>query len=251
MHYKIILTSLLIFSFSCLKAQASCPQGNPDSTEYIRRQTPNRCEGIKPEPISGNSLKFISIATRNITSLGNNLTLQVPQLKGANKPVVTIKSLGDNYLYQLDDLSFSQNQNNSRFLFSWSTNILKKANIPANSLRAAAYYDFGNQPVYVPVILGQTSGQYEFVFYSESRVRFISFQIVPKGKGKSTVYKTSSPNPRDGETIFTWDGRQANRRQAPAGTYEMHYIAQIDQRNGRSERIERQVTFEHNPNWLK
>lgn len=244
MNYKVIFTSLLILSFSCFKAQASCPQGNPKSTDYIRRQTPSRCEGIKPEPISGNSLKFISIATRNITSFGNNLTLQVPQLKGGNKPVVTIKSLGNNYLYQLDDLSFSQNR--ERFIFSWSTDVLKKLNIPASSLRAAAFYNLDDQPVYIPVILGQTSGQYEFVFYSENRVRFTTFQIISKGKNKSSVYRASSPNPRDGEPIFTWDGRKS-----PAGRYEIYYIAKIDQRNGPSERIERRITFEHNPNWLK
>jgi hypothetical protein len=242
MNYKTILTSLLILSFSSLKVHASCPQGNPDSTDYIRRQAPNRCEGIKPEPISGNSLRFISITTRNLTSFGNTLTLQVPRIKGGNSPDVTVKSLGDNYIYQLDDLSLSKN--NSYFNFSWNSNILKKANIPANNLRATALYLFGSQPVYVPVIVGQTSGKYEFVFYSENRVRFTSFKIIPKGK--KPIYETSRPNPSNGEIIFNWDGLKSR-----AGRYEIHYIAKIDQRNGGSERIEKRITFEHNPNWLK
>jgi hypothetical protein len=242
MNYKIILASLLIFSFNHLPAAASCPNGNSRSTDYIRRQPPNRCEGIKREPLSGNSLSLISIATRNLTSFSKTLTLQVPQISGGKNPQVIVKSLGDNYHYQLDDLSLSNN--GSDFRFSWDTYVLREATVPANKLRALATYNLGSQNVYVPVVLGKTSGKYEFVFYSESRVRFTSFRIIPVGQ--KPIYNTSSPNAKSGEIVFTWDGQKA-----PAGRYTLHYVANIERRNQPSDRIEKRIIFEHNPNWLK
>ncbi|MDZ8091277.1 MAG: hypothetical protein RMZ42_04965 [Nostoc sp. DedQUE05] len=242
MNYKIILASLLILSISHLPAAASCPEGNPKSTDYIHRKPPNRCEGIKEEELSGNSLNLISIATRNLTSFDKTLTVQIPRINGGKNPQVIVKSLGDNYHYQMDDLLLSNN--GSRFSFSWDTYVLRQAKIPVNSLRAVAFYNLGSQPVYVPVILGQTSGKYEFVFYSQDRVRFTNFEIL--SKGQPAIYSTSRPNPKKGETIFTWDGRNAL-----SGRYELHYVAFIDRRDEPSDRIERRIVFEHNPNWLK
>ncbi|MEH2319441.1 hypothetical protein [Nostoc sp.] len=146
-----------------------------------------------------------------------------------------MQSLDDKYHYQLDDLLLSKN--GSGFSFSWDTYVLREAKIPANKLRAVASYNLGSQPVYVPVILGQTSGKYEFVFYSQDRVRFTNFEIL--SQGEQAIYSTSRPNSRSGETIFTWDGRNA-----PAGRYELHYVANIDRRNEPSDRIERRIVFE-------
>ncbi|MFN6561795.1 MAG: hypothetical protein RMY28_018635 [Nostoc sp. ChiSLP01] len=241
MNYKIIVASLLMFSFSNLAAVASCPEGNPQSTDYIRRQPPNRCEGLI-ENLSGNTLNLISIATRNLTSFGKTLTLQIPQINGGKNPEVKVKSLDDNYHYQLDDLLLSKN--GSRFSFSWDTYVLRQAKIPANKLRAVASYNLGSQPVYVPVILGQSSGKYEFAFYSDSRVKFTSFKIL--SASQETIYETKQPNPKKGETIFTWDGRNA-----PAGRYQLRYVAFIERRNENSDRIQKSIVFEHNPNWLK
>jgi hypothetical protein len=241
MNYKIILASLLILSVSHLPAAASCPQGNPKSTDYIQRKPPNRCEGIKEEQIGGNSLTLISIATRNLTSFANTLTVKIPRISGGENPQVIVQSLGDNYHYQMDDLLLSNTA--SLFSFSWDTYVLRQAKITANSLRARAFYNLDSQPVYVPVILGQTSGKYEFVFYSQDRVKFTTFEII--SKGKPAIYSTSRPNPKKGETIFTWDGN------APVGRYELHYVAFIERRDQPSDRIENRIIFEHNPNWLK
>ncbi|WP_193196095.1 hypothetical protein [Nostoc sp. MG11] len=241
MNYKIILASLLILSVSHLPAAAYCPEGDPQSTDYIRRKSPDRCEGIKEEPISGNSLSLISIATRNLASFGKTLTLQIPQINSGKNLQIKVKSLDANYHYQMDDLLLSDN--GSRFSFSWDTYVLRQAQIPAKKLRALASYSFGSQPVYVPVILGQTSGKYEFVFYSESRVKFTTFEILTQGK--KSIYRTSRLNLKNGETIFTWDGN------APSGRYELHYVAKIERRDKHPDRIERRIVFEHNPNWLK
>ena len=246
MSYKILLASLFILSINPLSAAAYCPKGNPRSTDYIRRQPPNRCEGVKLEPISGNSLSLISIATRNIANYEKTLTLLVPRIKNGNNPQVIVKSLDDSYHYQLDDLLLSNNGAN--FGFSWDTYVLRQAKIPANKLRAVASYSLGSQNVYVPVTLGKTSGKYEFVFYSQDRVEFTSVKILPltDKKDQKPVYSTSRTTPNSGEISFTWDGSKA-----PAGRYKLHYIAFIDRINEPSDRIEKEIVFEHNPTWLK
>lgn len=244
MNYKIILASLLIFSVNHPAAVAFCPQGNPRSTDYIRRQKPNRCEGIKLQPLSGNSLSLISIATRKLNNYGNTLKLQIPRIKNGKNPQVIVKSLDDNYHYQLDDLRLSDHRSSFRFI--WDTYVLKRAKIPTKRLRAIGYYRFGSQKVYVPVTLAKSSGKYEFVFYSEDRVKFISFKIVPFQNKKKTVYRTSRTTAKRGESVFIWDGRKV-----AAGRYILKYVANIQRRNRPSDRIEREIVFAHNPNWLR
>ena len=246
MNYKILLTSLLILSINPLSANAYCPQGNPRSTDYIRRKTPDRCEGIKVQPISGNSLSLISIATRNINDYGDKISLQVPRIKKGNNPEVLVTSRDDKYNYILDDLLLSNN--GESFGFSCDTYVLKKANIPANKLRALASYSLGSQKVYVPVTLAKSSGKYEFVFYSQDRVRFTSLKIFPleKKKEDNPIYSTSRKTANSGEISFIWDGSKA-----PGGRYKLHYIAFIDRINEPSDRIENVIVFEHHPNWLK
>ena len=246
MNYKILLTSLLILSINPLSANAYCPQGNPRSTDYIRRKTPDRCEGIKVQQISGNSLSLISIATRNINDYGDKISLQVPRIKKGNNPEVLVTSRDDKYNYILDDLLLSNN--GESFGFSWDTYVLKKANIPANKLRALASYSLGSQKVYVPVTLAKSSGKYEFVFYSQDRVRFTSLKIFPleKKKEDNPIYSTSRKTANSGEISFIWDGSKA-----PGVRYKLHYIAFIDRINEPSDRIENVIVFEHHPNWLK
>ena len=251
MNYKILLTSLLILSINPLSANAYCPQGNPRSTDYIRRKTPDRCEGIKVQPISGNSLSLISIATRNINDYGDKISLQVPRIKKGNNPEVLVTSRDDKYNYILDDLLLSNN--GESFGFSWDTYVLKKANIPANKLRALASYSLGSQKVYVPVTLAKSSGKYEFVFYSQDRVRFNSLKIFPleDKDQKNLIYNTSRKTANSGEISFTWDGSKGDGSKAPRGRYKLHYIAFIDRINEPSDRIENVIVFEHHPNWLK
>jgi flagellar basal-body rod modification protein FlgD len=191
-------------------------------------------------------LSLISIATRNIANYEKTLTLQVPRIKNGNNPQVIVKSLDDNYHYQLDDLLLSNNGAN--FGFSWDTYVLRQAKIPGNKLRAVASYSLGSQNVYVPVTLGKTSGKYEFVFYSQNRVEFTSVKILPltDKKDQKPVYSTSLTTPNSGEISFIWDGSKA-----PTGRYKLHYIAFIDRINEPSDRIEKEIVFEHNPTWLK
>ena len=237
MNAKLLLASVIARTLSQMPALA-CPEGNPRSTTYIRRGN-NRCEGIKREPVGANSLRLISLATRNIPSYQAEVSMKIPGINGGGKPEVKVQSLGKNY--QLDNPSLTENS--GFYTLLWDSYVLKREEVPSNSLRALASVNFGSQVVYVPVILGQSSGQYEFVFYSPSRVKFPVFRILRNGK---EVYSNPRNIAQTNEMIFTWDSRNA-----PAGRYELQIEADIEPRGKPTEKINRKIVFEHNPNWLK
>jgi hypothetical protein len=240
---KVFISSIFILGLSSQMAALACPDGkSPTSIDYIRRDN-NRCEGIKAIPIDGGaSLNFISIATRKLDSYGKNISIEVPRLSGDKQPTVTIRSFNnDDSRYQLDEISLSKIKQG--FGFSWDSYVLRTQKIPPNSLRGIAKYSVGAQAVYVPTIVGQKSNNYEFVFYSQSRVQFLSFKIIaPDGK----IYSINRPNSKSGETIFNWDGSKA-----PAGRYKLRYVAIIEPTNRDSQRIDESLIFEHNPDWLQ
>ena len=236
MNAKLLFASVIALTLSQIPALA-CPEGNLRSTDYIRRD--NRCEGIKRQPVSGNSLRLISIATRNIPSYQTEVSMKIPGINGGGKPEVKVQSLDKNY--QLDNPSLTENS--GFYTLLWDSYVLKREEVPSNSLRALASVNFGSQVVYVPVILGQSSGQYEFVFYSPSRVKFPVFRILRNGK---EVYSNPRNIAQTNEMIFTWDSRNA-----PAGRYELQIEAEIEPRGKPTEKINRKIVFEHNPQWLK
>lgn len=236
MNPKLLFASVIALTLSQMPALA-CPEGNLRSTDYIRRG--NRCEGIQRQPVSGNSLRLISIATRNIPSYQAEVSMKIPGINGGGKPEVKVQSLEKNY--QLDNPSLTENR--GFYTLLWDSYVLKREDVPSNSLRALASVNFGSQVVYVPVILGQSSGQYEFVFYSPSRVKFPVFRILRNAK---EVYSTPRKRAQTNEMIFTWDSRNA-----PAGRYELQIEAEIEPRGKQTEKINRKIVFEHNPNWLK
>ncbi|WGV27870.1 hypothetical protein [Halotia branconii] len=176
---------------------------------------------------------MISIVTRGIINYPNLLTLQIPRL-GNTAPEVKIQSLSKNYL--LDNLALQTSQ--SRFIFPLKPSILNKAAVPPSSLRAIASVN----SVYLPVTIGQPSGQYEFVFYTSRRAKFPVFEVLHNGK---VIYKNSRRNAQNGEVVFTWNGRKA-----PAGRYQVHLIAEQERIGRPPDKFERRYDFEHNPNWL-
>ncbi len=231
MKSKFLFTSLFFFSLSALPAQACLP-GDTKTTSYIRRDS-NRCEGIqKKNVVSG--INLISIVTRGITTYPNLLTLQIPRL-GNSTPELEVQSLSKNYL--LDNLTLQPSQN--RFTFTLKPDVLNKTGVPPNTLRALAEVD----SVYLPVIIGRPSKQYEFVFYTSTRSKFSTFEILRNGK---VVHSSPLNNARNGEIVFNW-----NASKAPAGRYEIHVIAEQERIGRPPEKFDRRFDFEHNPNWLK
>ncbi|NER26919.1 MAG: hypothetical protein F6J89_04625 [Symploca sp. SIO1C4] len=231
MNFKILLTSLLILSFSPLAAQGLCPpQGNPRSFAYMRRDN-NRCEGIKERDITSiDALSLISFSTNNLTnSYPNNLNIRVPGT-GNTRPNIKIQSFPTSY--RLDQLESSPRE--SEFTFLLDTNILKKVPIPIGTLRATANITRNSSPVYFPVILGQPSGRYEFVVYSPQSNTFPTFEI---RRNEQVIWSEPLKIPRSGHISFSWEYGNAT-----AGTYELYIV----DGNGKP----RTFRFEHNPDWL-
>jgi len=233
---KLLLASLLIFSLSPLAAQA-CPSGDLQSITYIRRPNPSRCEGIQRTDVGG-GVNLISLATRGIDSYSDTLSLQIPNLN-IGTPNLRVQSLTSNYL--LNNLSLEEKD--YWFSFLLNTYVLNQASVPVESLRALAVVEGDSQPIFLPVILGESSQEYEFVLYTSQRAKFTTLEIRRNGK---VFAKSPRQNPESGEVSFRWDGRNA-----PAGRYELRLVAEQEQIGKPPQKYSRTYTFEHNPNWLQ
>ncbi|WP_035140243.1 hypothetical protein [Fischerella sp. PCC 9605] len=240
--YRVLLTSCLILTLSTLSVQA-CPNGSPESTAYIRRNS-NRCEGIVrqlPGESQTGSLRIISLITHDSSTLGNTVVLRIPRLSNSSKPELTAQSLKQNYL--LDNLVFSQNFSN--FTFNLPTNILKKVGISLDDIRVLASVKLGNNFVFVPVILGQPAAQYKFVLFTQYRASFPTLQI--RNSNGQIVYSNPRPNFQSpGEVFIAWDGRKQ-----PAGRYVLHIVGKQERDGRKPKEITRNINFEHNPGWLR
>jgi flagellar basal-body rod modification protein FlgD len=230
MNFKLLLTTLLLFSLSPLVAQACPPLNNPKSLAYARRDN-NRCEGLQDRDASS-TFELISFATGSISSnasFPNTLTIRVPST-GNLSPTIEVQSFIRNY--RLDNLEAPSKS--SGISFPLDTSVLKKANIPLESLRATAYITRDSGFVYFPVILEQPSDHYQFVVYSPQRTTFPTIEI--RRNGKTILPLPSLKTPRSGQIFLTWN------RKAPAGTYELYLVD--------GEGQPRTFRFEHNPSWL-
>lgn len=240
MKHQIFFTSLVVFLIVGILPLQACSTTDPESIYYKQRED-NRQEGIlRRTPISG-SFDMVSLATRSISSLDDNLTIKIPKITNDHSTEelqVTVREIYKRYL--LDHLQFNDNSQ-SFYDFTWSTCVLKDANVSIDKLRAIA--TLGSQQVYIPVIVGQPSNQYEFVFYSPGNIRFTS--VIIKRNGQE-IYTTSRPKNQRGEIIFTWYGLRETE-----GQYEFSYVAELEQTGRPPLRIQRDIIFEHNPNWFK
>ncbi|MBW4570538.1 MAG: hypothetical protein KME31_21685 [Tolypothrix carrinoi HA7290-LM1] len=235
--------SFVLTNLSSLPTQA-CSSGNARETTYQRRDG-NRCEGIKPSIRVSGGLNLISIATRRISEpLNDTINLKVPRLRGGGNPEVSLSSVIKRY--QLDNLSLKSES--SGFTFGWSTYVLKKGEVPVNTLRALASFNQGSHRVYMPVTIGQSSGKYEFVIFSNGPAKVRSFQIRLNGQD---IYTSPSRSSQGGEIIFTWDGRKKDGSIAPSGQYELKVLAEQEKYDRQPEQSKIQIQFAHNPNWLK
>lgn len=226
--YKILLVGLLFFFLNPTIAQA-CPQkSNTRSLAYMRRDN-NRCEGLQKRNVSSSTFDLISFHTSNINHYPKTLNIRV-RGTGKTRPKIEMQSFYRNY--RLDEIN--TRHTTSGFNFPLNTTILKRAGIPWKTLRSLAYIVKKSRFIYFPVILGKSSGKYEFIINSPRRTTFPTLKIRRNGK---TVLSKSLKSPRRGHIKLTW-----KYGKAPAGLYEL-YI-----RNGKGRR--RTFLFKHNPKWL-
>lgn len=214
---------------------AACPTNHPDPLVYQRRSRPSRCEGIASQSISG-SFSLVSLATSSLTNLGNRLMLQVPNMGGT--PNIILRSFQKRY--QLDNVT--PNLKGNKYELDLDTQIITQAQVPANSLRAIAHLP-GSQSIYVPVIIGQPSTSYKFVFHSPGRTQINSFEI---RHNNQVIHTQQQPRPRQGEIVFIWDARNQ-----PRGVYQLSVSGETRQRGQRPEAVSGVFKFHHDPAWLR
>ncbi len=237
---NLTILSLILVSFFPIQAQ-NCGTGNTRSSNYIQRDNDKRCEGIAPIDIAG-SFSLISLSIGRIREMTDPLKLEVPS-RNNRAPKVIVRSVPKNY--QLDPLTLRPQ--GSRYQFKWSNYVIDREDIALESLRATAYISEGRL-IYLPVIFNQAK-TYDIVFFSNARSQIKELQIL---QNNEVIYETSRPNwqPK-GEIFFTWDGRTSDGKLAKAGLYELRVKALLEQDDAPPRNAPINITFEHNPQWLK
>lgn len=237
---NLTILSLILVSFFPIQAQ-NCGTGNTRSSNYIQRDNDKRCEGIAPIDIAG-SFSLISLSIGRIREMTDSLKLEVPS-RNNRAPKVIVRSLPKNY--QLDPLTLRPQ--GSRYQFKWSNYVIDREDIALESLRATASISDGKL-IYLPVIFNQAT-TYDIVLFSDVRSQIKELQILQNNK---VIYETSRPNwqPK-GEIFFTWDGRTSDGKLAKAGLYELRVKALLEQDDAPPRNAPINITFEHNPQWLK
>lgn len=237
---NLTILSLILVSFFPIQAQ-NCGTGNTRSSNYIQRDNDKRCEGIAPIDIAG-SFSLISLSIGRIREMTDPLKLEVPS-RNNRAPKVIVRSVPKNY--QLDPLTLRPQ--GSRYQFKWSNYVIDREDIALESLRATASISDGKL-IYLPVIFNQAT-TYDIVFFSNARSQIKELQIL---QNNEVIYETSRPNwqPK-GEIFFTWDGRTSDGKLAKAGLYELRVKALLEQDDAPPRNAPINITFEHNPQWLK
>lgn len=237
---NLTILSLILVSFFPIQAQ-NCGTGNTRSSNYIQRDNDKRCEGIAPIDIAG-SFSLISLSIGRIREMTDSLKLEVPS-RNNRAPKVIVRSVPKNY--QLDPLTLRPQ--GSRYQFKWSNYVIDREDIALESLRATASISDGKL-IYLPVIFNQAT-TYDIVFFSNARSQIKELQIL---QNNEVIYETSRPNwqPK-GEIFFTWDGRTSDGKLAKAGLYELRVKALLEQDDAPPRNAPINITFEHNPQWLK
>ena len=237
---NLTILSLILVSFFPIQAQ-NCGTGNTRSSNYIQRDNDKRCEGIAPINIAG-SFSLISLSIGRIREMTDSLKLEVPS-RNNRAPKVIVRSVPKNY--QLDPLTLRPQ--GSRYQFKWSNYVIDREDIALESLRATASISDGKL-IYLPVIFNQAK-TYDIVLFANVRSQIKELQIL---QNNEVIYETSRPNwqPK-GEIFFTWDGRTSDGKLAKAGLYELRVKALLEQDDAPPRNAPINITFEHNPQWLK
>lgn len=237
---NLTILSLILVSFFPIQAQ-NCGTGNTRSSNYIQRDNDKRCEGIAPIDIAG-SFSLISLSIGRIREMTDSLKLEVPS-RNNRAPKVIVRSVPKNY--QLDPLTLRPQ--GSRYQFKWSNYVIDREDIALESLRATAFISDGKL-IYLPVIFNQAK-TYDIVLFANVRSQIKELQIL---QNNEVIYETSRPNwqPK-GEIFFTWDGRTSDGKLAKAGLYELRVKALLEQDDAPPRNAPINITFEHNPQWLK
>ncbi len=246
MKKSLVWLNLLLITIVALMTQPAsaqtCREGNTRSSTYMLREDDKRCEGLGSVQIAS-PFELVSFSIGRMTTLSDRLKLEVPN-RNNQRPKVRVRSFPKNY--QLDPLTL--NPRGSRYQFQWSNFVLDRENIEPNTLRATAFVSAGKL-IYLPVIFSPAAGKYDITLYSNHRSKISELKIL---QNNQTIYSTSRSNfqPK-GQIPFTWNGRTADGKIAPAGLYELRVTAQLEQDDAPPATASINITFAHNPQWLR
>lgn len=234
MNAKTLAIAVLFLCFAPLAADA-CPSGRPDSLAYIRRDN-NRCEGIR-EPTVSAGLRLISFSTSALELITpqeypDTIALRIPT---ANTPQISLQSFHRSYL--LDGLETESTPTGATFALD--TAVLKRAEIPPQTLHAIAFTTADATPVYYPVILDRPSDRYQFLVFSPQRRVFPNVAIRRHSDGE--VIWQEDP-PRQIDRTFVKVIIEFSDLPEP-GTYELY----LEDENG----SDRTFVFQHDPAWYE
>lgn len=231
MKIRTLFISLLLLSLFPWVAHA-CEKGNFWSVAYLLRDN-NRCEGIDKRNVAGDRLpELISFATSNLTEYPNNLKIQVPGDIN-QEPEISIQSFFKRY--RLDQLKTEYLQSN--YTFDLDTKKVlqhRSVQVPFSSLRSLAFIIEDSEPIYFPVILEESSDQYEFIIQSLTSTSFPVLEIRYQGEA---VFSEPRENTQQRHIRLIW-----NHQNQPAGRYELY----LENSEGES----RTFPFKHDPNWF-
>ena len=230
-----------------LPANASCAFVRQD---YRSRDNNRYNEGLLSSLKINDDFKLVSFVTTNkAVNQGETLTLKVPKPKQTTDqdqpivPIVLVEEIEKGY--KLDQITLSS-ENKNFYSFNWYNCVIKKSNVNINKLRFLARLPV-SQIILLPVIFGDIGERYDFVFRASNPTVIKSFQIKSEEK---VIYNTSNPS-QVGEISLTWNGRDKAQNIVPAGLYYLFIDVEIRYINGSIEPYTEQISFYHNPNWLK
>ncbi len=216
------------------------PEKAPTPTSYQQRDG-NRCEGLEPSNVSAAGAQLKSLIVGNLPKdwSGAAIALRVPQAKPGDLIELEFPSSG----YLVDRFATGFGPDGLRF--DQPTTWLKKAQnsgVEPADLTARAEQQIQNQPVYLPVILGQPRDRtYQFKIKLGNSVTVQRQEI--RRQGQNTPLQ-SVPGPTVEITPaqlleHTWTPQATD----PAGTYSLV----ITLANGDP----MQFDFQHDPAWFQ
>jgi hypothetical protein len=198
----------------------TCPEPGkaPTPTSYQQRDG-NRCEGLEPGNVSAAGAQLKSLIVGNLPQdwSGDSIALLVPEAKPSDRIELEFPSSG----YLIDRFATGFGPDGLRF--AQPTTWLKKAQasgVEPADLTARAEQEIQNQPVYLPVILGQPRDRtYQFKIKLGNSVLIKRQEIRRQGQN-TPLQRIPGPTVEitpDQLLEHTWTPQAAD----PAGTYAL------------------------------
>ena len=223
-------------------AAPTCKKGHLGTTDFQRRQSMDRCEGVRRSQLisaSGLWLSSFSIGQSNVQRQadgGETLRLWVP-ISTVYLPHLNVRVQARRGHYLMEPLQFGSAQEGWK-TFTWGTAVIRREQIREDQLRATALLrQPGDADQWLPVKFAPANA-YNLVIASNAALRVDFVRIVDSND--QLVRECSGPTRLETELPCRWDARDR-----PAGTYRL-IIRSADSGNPLLN-----VSLRHNPSWLE